>query len=71
MEDRCCQYDWKSVFCVAAVMGIEDVLGRGGLGVAVGTVFRVDEVTRIVCWEVEVKLDVEDIFTGSGLEVGI
>ena len=71
MEDRCCQYDWKSVFCVAAVMGIEDVLGHGGLGVAVRTVFRVDEVTRIVCWEGEVKVDVEDIFIGSGLKVDI
>jgi hypothetical protein len=45
---------------------VGDVLGREGLGVAIGTVFRVDDVMRMVCWEVEVKVDVEDIVIDSG-----
>jgi hypothetical protein len=65
VDDRCCQNDWKSVFCVTAAMDIGDVLGRGGLGVAVGIVFRVDDVTKILCCEVEVKFDVKDIAIGS------
>jgi hypothetical protein len=52
-------------------MGIGEVLTRGGLGVAVGTVFRVDEVTRSICWEVEVKNNVGDIANDTGLRVGI
>ena len=71
VEDRCCQYDWKSAFCDAAAMGIGNVLGRGGLGVPAGTVFRVDEVIRIVRGEVEERVDIEDIFIGSGLKVDI
>jgi hypothetical protein len=71
VKDRCCQNNWKSVFCVVAAMDIGDVLGRDGLGGAVGTVFSVDGVMRSVCWEVEVKVDVVDIVIGRGLEVDI
>lgn len=70
-EDRWCQNDWKIAFCGAALMGFGDVLGCGGLGVAVRTVLSVDEVTGRVCWEVEVKIDVGDIFIGSRLRVDI
>jgi hypothetical protein len=55
-------------------MDVGDVLGRGGMGGAVGTagaVFRVDDVTRMVCWEVEVKVDVEDRVIGRGLGMDI
>lgn len=71
VEDRCCQNAWKSVVCVAAVMGIGDALRRGVLGIPVRTVFRVDEVTGIGCWEVEVENDVEDNVIGSVLRVDI
>jgi hypothetical protein len=50
---------------------VGDVLGRGGLGVAVETVFSVDDVTGMVCWEVEVKVDVEDRVIGRGLGMDI
>jgi hypothetical protein len=50
-------------------MDVGDVLGRGGLGGAVGTVFSVDDLMRMVCWEVEVKVDVEDRVIGRGLGV--
>lgn len=60
----------RAVFGVAA-MDFGDVLGRGELGGAVGIVFRVDGVMRRVCWEAEVKIDVEDIVIDSGLGVDI
>ncbi len=71
VEGRCCQNVWKSGFGVAKAMDVGDVLGRGGLGGAVGIVFRVDGVMKRVCWEVEVKIDVEDTMIGSGLDVDI
>jgi hypothetical protein len=52
-------------------MDVGDVLGCEGLGGAVGTVFRVDDVTGMVCWEVELKVDVEDRVIGRGLDMDI
>jgi hypothetical protein len=69
VEGRRCQNAWKSGFGVAKAMDVGDVLGCGGVGGAVGTVFSVDDVTRMVCWEVEVKVDVEDRVIGRGLGV--